>query len=74
MTGTFGEVFGPRNQTGSEPRPARKQVPKITISPRGSNRVKKGAVDPRDARFQPLFSSGTHKFQYFLMNPFLYDE
>ena len=24
MTGTFGEVFGPRNQTGSEPRPARK--------------------------------------------------
>ena len=24
MTGTFGEVFGPRNQTGSEPRLARK--------------------------------------------------
>ena len=24
MTGTFGEVFGPRNQTGSEPRPAHK--------------------------------------------------
>ena len=24
MTGTFGEVFGPRNRTGSEPRPARK--------------------------------------------------
>ena len=24
MTGTFGEVFGPWNQTGSEPRPARK--------------------------------------------------
>ena len=24
MTGTFGEVFGPRNHTGSEPRPARK--------------------------------------------------
>ena len=24
MTGTFGEVFGPRNQTGSEPRPAPK--------------------------------------------------
>ena len=24
MTRTFGEVFGPRNQTGSEPRPARK--------------------------------------------------
>ena len=24
MTGTFGEVFGPRNQTGLEPRPARK--------------------------------------------------
>ena len=24
MTGTFGEVFGPRNQTGSEPRPTRK--------------------------------------------------
>ena len=24
MTGTFGEVFGPRSQTGSEPRPARK--------------------------------------------------
>ena len=23
-TGTFGEVFGPPNQTGSEPRPARK--------------------------------------------------
>ena len=22
MTGTFGEVFGPRNHTGSEPRPA----------------------------------------------------
>ena len=24
MTGTFGEVFGPRNQTSSELRPARK--------------------------------------------------
>ena len=24
MTGTFGEVFGPWNHTGSEPRPARK--------------------------------------------------
>ena len=24
MTGTFGEVFGPRNHSGSEPRPARK--------------------------------------------------
>ena len=24
MTGTFGKVFGPRNHTGSEPRPARK--------------------------------------------------
>ena len=24
MTGTFCEVFGPRSQTGSEPRPARK--------------------------------------------------
>ena len=22
MTGTFGQVFGPRNHTGSEPRPA----------------------------------------------------
>ena len=40
MTGTFGEVFGPRSQTDSEPRPARKEVPKITISPRGSNLVK----------------------------------
>ena len=33
-----------------------------------------GAVDPRDARCKLLFSSGTPKFQYFLMNPFLYDE
>ena len=31
------------------------------------------AVDPRDARFELLFSSGSHKFQYFLINPFLYD-
>ena len=36
--------------------------------------ITEGAVDPRDVRFKPLFSSGTHKFQYFLMNPFLYDE
>ena len=42
MTGTFYEVFGPRNQTGSEPRPARKKVPKIAITLRGSNRVKWG--------------------------------
>ena len=32
MTGTFGEVLGPRNQTGLEPRPARKKVPKIAIT------------------------------------------
>ena len=29
------------------------------------------AVDPRDVRFEPLFSSGSHKFLYFFMNLFL---
>ena len=33
-----------------------------------------GAVAPCDARFKLLFGSGSHKFQYFLINPFLYDK
>ena len=98
MTGTSSEVFGPRNQTGSEPCPARK-MPLLSEVQIGSSRVLncsfrspdhfdisihgstmkiedtraiiEGAVDSCDA-FQPLFSSGSHKFQYFLMNLFLY--
>ena len=64
MTGTFGEVFGPRNHTGSEPRPACKQVAKIAIIFRGSNRVKWGTK---------LCSRSPDHIDI-LINPFLYDK
>ena len=42
MTGTFGEVFGPRSQTGSEPRPPVNRCQKQPFPPLvqiGSSRV-----------------------------------
>ena len=32
------------------------------------------AVDPRNARNKPLYGSWSHKYEYFVMNPYLNDK
>ena len=57
MTGTFDEVFGPWNHTGSEPGPARKLVTKIVITLRGSNRVPNCSSCSPDYNDMPIYGT-----------------